>query len=350
MRKIETIRHLFSPKMESKNSSTTSLWALLPSLGLETQKEFADCIVDSFSLFFSGDSKLPVERQINFIVKQLMNTSSLLYYAARRRLGLEFKECYTWFVDDYLGTFGENDILFHFGVTEKSKNELSVLLTRSIVKCTDDIKYKELAAISSVTLKLTFTAQNVQNSALEYLQYIFSHFLVEQKEKVSIPLRIGVDYGGVCSIQDVKYEDGTFNEELEMNMPDCLESLQTLRSLRHQLFLISFCGAKRAAKTREYLSTINHPFDELYFVKDRRYKRDVCERLGVDLMIDDRLDVLCTLRATPTLHFGKGHITDSDCQFKPTFSAQTWKDVLALKFSSAGIEPNDKVDLRRKLY
>lgn len=340
--------------MESKNSNTTSLWSLLPFLGPETQKEFADCIVDSFNLFFSGNSKLPVERQINFIVKQLMNTSSLLYYAARRRLGLEFKECYTWFVEDYLGTFGENDILFHFGVTEKSKNELSVLLTRSIVKCTDDVKYKELAAISSAKLKLTFTAQNIQSSALEYLQYVFSHFLVEVKEIPFTSLRIGVDYGGVCSIQDVKYEDGTFNEELTMNVPDCLESLQTLKTQGHQLFLISFCGAKRAAKTREYLSTINHPFDELYFVKDRRYKRDVCEKLGIDLMIDDRLDVLCTLGATPTLHFGKGHVTDSECQFtptfKPTFSAQTWKDVLALKFSSAGIEPNDKVDLRRKLY
>lgn len=333
--------------MESKNSSTTSLWALLPSLGPETQKEFADCIVDNFSLFFSGDSKLSVERQMQFVTQQITNTTAFLHYTARRRLGLNFVSCHVW-LDEV--TFGTGN----FKTEEKTfaVQTCSTSFTEEGKQCL--IKISCESETNNEPYYVTFTAQNVQSSALEYLQYIFSHFLVEQKEKVSIPLRIGVDYGGVCSIQDVKYEDGTFNEELEMNMPDCLESLQTLRSLGHQLFLISFCGAKRAAKTREYLSTINHPFDELYFVKDRRYKRDVCERLGVDLMIDDRLDVLCTLRATPTLHFGKGHITDSDCQFKPTFkptfSAQTWKDVLALKFSSAGIEPNDKVDLRRKLY
>lgn len=126
-------------------------------------------------------------------------------------------------------------------------------------------------------------------------------------------MKICIDFGGVCCIKNNNYEDDKSNYEEDktnksddktnivdnktdtdntINMPHCLEALQQL-SKDHELYLVSFCGARRANSTRQYLTT-TYPglFKHLYFVKNSSYKNDICRHVGADVMIDDRLDVL----------------------------------------------------------
>lgn len=101
-------------------------------------------------------------------------------------------------------------------------------------------------------------------------------------------LRIGVDYGGVCSAS------AEHCDSEQIDVPGCLETLRLMKQNGHYLVLISFCGAKRAKATREYLETLN-VFDKMYFVKNKLFKNQICQYEGIDVMIDDRIDVLNTI-------------------------------------------------------
>jgi hypothetical protein len=174
-------------------------------------------------------------------------------------------------------------------------------------------------------------------------------------------LLIGVDYGGVCSSDSVQHEDEkqpvpNTTGELGINVPNCLDSLRKLAS-RHKLVLISFCGKKRAEATKKYFSTIDHSFSEFYYVKNRAFKADVCKKLGVDLMIDDRLDVLELIGttlvppSTATLHFGS-HPSDIVCKFKPTYHVDNWIEVINLSetFTKTNLLPDATINLANKVY
>ena len=143
-------------------------------------------------------------------------------------------------------------------------------------------------------------------------------------------LTIGIDYGNVCSQDAHKHEDDVFAGETGINVPGCLEALQILRAQGHRLILISFCGRNRAKRTREYLDSLDEkPFHEVYFVKNRNYKAHVCQQRGVDIMIDDRMDILKTVAPTLSLHFGS-HPSDKACKYNADYSAASWSDVLTL--------------------
>lgn len=168
----------------------------------------------------------------------------------------------------------------------------------------------------------------------------------------SARLSIGVDYGGVCSWHDDNYEASSKTEadnktnDASINMPDCVESLEKLKSLGHRLVLISFCGASRARKTRAMLEPLEL-FDVMYFVKKRKYKQLVCQKEGIDIMIDDRLDVLQTIKTAETVLFdmfshgsnileskdslGRSHnvskptmVPNKTCSYKPDHRVLSW--------------------------
>ncbi len=166
-------------------------------------------------------------------------------------------------------------------------------------------------------------------------------------------LKIGVDYGGVCSMHDAKHEDETFSGEVGINIDGCLTALHQLKAMGHTLVLVSFCGARRARETRKYFATLGdqNPFSDMYFVKKRGYKGDVCKKLGLDMLIDDRLDILQNIKPTWTLHFG-GHPSDAGSKFKPKFYAKDWAAVMALagNFRALGVQPDASVDLSSKIY
>lgn len=189
-------------------------------------------------------------------------------------------------------------------------------------------------------------------------------------------LNIGVDFGGVCSAQAEKYESRakyTPNEKEKeiINIENCVEVLRELRKQGHKLYLVSFCGHTRAIDTRQKLNE-NYPglFDALYFVKDRKYKQSICAFLGLDVMIDDRLDVLETISPTQTMLFNGAPGAEAKYQqpavyknketgkfvqyekFQPKFVASNWLEVLRLMplVKSLRLRPDNQVKTKTICY
>lgn len=160
-------------------------------------------------------------------------------------------------------------------------------------------------------------------------------------------LRIGIDLGNVCMTGGDHYgqADGTS----ALNVPDCIESLRTLRDAGHHLYIISWCGARRATATMPIVASLGL-FDGVYFVRDRRYKDMVCQRLGIDVMIDDRMDVLQSITLSQTMQF-RGCIPSSDprCMgtFEPTYSADDWINARYILSAvlPTGLVPNIRISL-----
>jgi hypothetical protein len=106
-------------------------------------------------------------------------------------------------------------------------------------------------------------------------------------------LKIGVDMGGVCSSKSMVYEDDSKEMNVLIDVEDALKYLELLQRDGHELILVSFCGRRRANETRRTLKEkYKGLFDEVFFVKDKKYKKDICEFKNLDVMIDDRTDVL----------------------------------------------------------
>ena len=107
---------------------------------------------------------------------------------------------------------------------------------------------------------------------------------------------IGIDFGGVLSVKDT--EDAEHVNTV-IGMPFAIENLLKLKAFGHKLFLISFCGKARAIETKKSLKSTQVSgdmscadlFDGIYFVKDIKYKRPLCEYLNCHFMIDDREDI-----------------------------------------------------------
>jgi hypothetical protein len=172
-----------------------------------------------------------------------------------------------------------------------------------------------------------------------------------RKEVENKQLSIGIDYGGVCNA----YADteSKIDHDLAINIPDCENALRELKAAGYRLVLISFSGAARAKKTYKLLEKLEL-FDKLYFVKRRNYKRQVCEKEGIDVMIDDRLDVLRNINNTKTMLFNmyEGRDFGSDknvSDFKPNYTAKTWSEVLQNIYSMnfEKIIPNDDLDITK---
>ena len=107
-------------------------------------------------------------------------------------------------------------------------------------------------------------------------------------------MNIGIDFGGVLSIHDEKCDPLEKGDHVNtsINMPDAIETLLKLKQNGHKLYLISFCGKKRAIETKESLSKYQDLFENQFYTKDRTYKGFLCNYLKCDIMIDDRQDVL----------------------------------------------------------
>lgn len=167
-------------------------------------------------------------------------------------------------------------------------------------------------------------------------------------------LRIGVDYGNVCSSDSEGYEGNTGNE-YAINVPNCLETLLKLKAEGHTLYLISFCGAARARATKAYFDNLhNNPFSGLYFVKDREYKKYICQKLGIDVMIDDRSDVLSTITDTMTLQFNQYNDTNVPRRgrFNPNFRANNWPETYNSlnNINPLGLQPENSLDTSKYCY
>jgi hypothetical protein len=127
------------------------------------------------------------------------------------------------------------------------------------------------------------------------------------------PPVLGVDVGGVIVTLAGRDEDTSFFGTRPLETPAVAGVFEALAALCTQPFggrvhVVSKAGPKVAANTRAWLA--HHRFFErtgvaaanLHFVRERRDKAPVCERLQVTHFVDDRLDVL-------------GHLTTVDHRY-----------------------------------
>jgi hypothetical protein len=89
------------------------------------------------------------------------------------------------------------------------------------------------------------------------------------------------------------------------------DAKECIEDFNCDLYIISYCGASRAKQTRDSLdsSGLSSFFRYQYYVKEREYKKHICNYLGADFMIDDREEILNDVNeANPkitTILFGK---------------------------------------------
>jgi hypothetical protein len=153
-------------------------------------------------------------------------------------------------------------------------------------------------------------------------------------------LRIGIDVGGVLIHMGALYEDNNQEFKVDFNMKGCVKALKELSSIGHTLVLVSFCGRNRAKATYSMISE-KYPglFDEMYFVKNIRYKHDVAVARGLDVMIDDRLDVLQLMSTVERWHFISDVADDKRDPNGREYS--NWDDVLKDVYTNR-IKPMEK--------
>lgn len=118
-------------------------------------------------------------------------------------------------------------------------------------------------------------------------------------------MNIGVDFGGVL-VPTSTDEAGNQSPFFDFNTQQYLEvgehvgatdALLSIRDCGHKLFLVSKARARIKERTVQWLS--HHNFlgrvfeaGSVHFCEKRHEKREICESLGVSVMVDDRRDVL----------------------------------------------------------
>lgn len=159
-------------------------------------------------------------------------------------------------------------------------------------------------------------------------------------------LRIGVDCGGVCR---------SLNTENLMSVPQSFSTLKQLAKT-HELYLISFAGAKRASETRKQFER-EYPtlFTKLFFVKDPFYKDAICRYIGADVMIDDRLDILSSISLdVHKIHFTGDPVYDhaSTPAGGNLLAGTSWPVTYDLinNLTSKNHEPDETVQLYKYCY
>lgn len=143
--------------------------------------------------------------------------------------------------------------------------------------------------------------------------------------------KIGVDFGGVLA----KHKKGEDAEKLEehkntqIDMPGAIETLKKLKKNGHDLYIVSFCGKKRALEGKEEIenSGLTNVFTEQIYIKNPFKKGDVLLNFGCNFMIDDRLDLLNKIKLVDpdivTIWFGQKK-DDNNTQH---ICAENWNEV-----------------------
>ncbi|GIG87371.1 hypothetical protein [Plantactinospora endophytica] len=167
----------------------------------------------------------------------------------------------------------------------------------------------------------------------------------------SRPPTLGVDVGGVLVTLAGRDEDTSFFGGQPLRTPAVPGVFEALTALTAEPFagrvhLVSKAGPKVATNTRAWLAHHDFfartgiPAGNLHFVRERRDKAPVCERLGITHFVDDRLDVLAYLEAVPHRYLFGGGIDDrppaGDVPDWATVT-DTWPDLAVLLRESVPI-------------
>ena len=160
------------------------------------------------------------------------------------------------------------------------------------------------------------------------------------KSKKGPHFRIGVDFGGVLAKHTKVGEENapvTEHKNTNINMPGAVENLHKLKKKGHQLYIVSFCGKKRALEGMEEVKEkgLEPVFTEQIYIGNPWEKGSVLQKFGCNFMIDDRLDLLEAIKKkspkTKTIWFGQ---TQDKCIDGQHICAETWDDVYEIINSS----------------
>jgi len=166
------------------------------------------------------------------------------------------------------------------------------------------------------------------------------------------PIVIGLDFGGVLSI--LGSARGAEHIDTTINMPNAISNLtklldSTVTKRKYVFKIISYCGYPRACQTYDALKVYPHLFNEIYFVKDRKYKAELCKYLGCHIMVDDRAEILDNVlqlnpQITTVLFGGK--------KSRPHVAVLDWTKLFDLieNYKFVPIEPDTTVNIRGLIH
>lgn len=153
---------------------------------------------------------------------------------------------------------------------------------------------------------------------------------------------LGVDVGGVIVTLAGRDQDTSFFGTRPLETPavdGVVEALATLTAgtFAGRVHLISKAGPKVATSTWDWLfhhdffTRTGIPDRNVHFVRDRRDKAPVCERLGLTHFVDDHLDVLAHLTTVEHRHLFLGGTDDWPTPEIPAWATVTydWTELTA---------------------
>ncbi len=161
---------------------------------------------------------------------------------------------------------------------------------------------------------------------------------------------IGIDFGGVLSIHDGGNSE---HKNTLINVPGASESVTKLKTMNHNLFIVSFCGLSRAKETKLSIdsSDLHNVFTQQYYVKKKEYKREICDYVGCHFMIDDRQEILDYIKKTNkniiTILFGESKQKQPMHQY-----ASDWNEVVSIIENTPyfDIIPNQNIVISKITY
>ncbi|MEO1028480.1 MAG: hypothetical protein AAFX02_05420 [Pseudomonadota bacterium] len=126
------------------------------------------------------------------------------------------------------------------------------------------------------------------------------------------PKTLGIDIGGVIIQPAETAGDTSFFSSAYLDTPPVADAIEAIAQLREERFgdricLVSKCGPGVQQKPLNWLENRNFYVltgiapDRVHFCRERADKAPICRRLGVDIFIDDRIDVLRHLETVETL-------------------------------------------------
>jgi hypothetical protein len=117
---------------------------------------------------------------------------------------------------------------------------------------------------------------------------------------------LGVDIGNVITRGgNEMFTPNFLQSEQMLSAFDSIQQLVEKRFGPEKVFLVSKCGANMQRKTAEWLR--HHKFyeltgvreDHVHFCLERNGKAPICQKFGINIFIDDRLEVLSYLLRLP---------------------------------------------------
>lgn len=111
---------------------------------------------------------------------------------------------------------------------------------------------------------------------------------------------LAIDIGDVAVKKGTDYEDENSNYIVEF-YPNFLETISKLKEEGNELFFNSYCGPEREKKIKDYFRTVEEitksiPETNWIFIRDKKEKPIVCNKIKADIFIDDNFEICKNVR------------------------------------------------------